>query len=85
MPEWDQWDSEALEQFIPWFENDHFLQHLFHPPVALPDWPGADRRSRLVVITRGLPVENLLRALESLSPRLYVRTEDRPGSPARSA
>jgi hypothetical protein len=31
MPDWDQWDAEALELFIPWFEKDHFLQHLFHP------------------------------------------------------
>ncbi len=31
MPDWDQWDAEAGELFIPWFENDHFVQHLFHP------------------------------------------------------
>jgi hypothetical protein len=31
MPDWDQWDAEGVELFIPWFENDHFLQHLFHP------------------------------------------------------
>jgi G3E family GTPase len=28
------------------------VQHLFHPPVALAAWPGEDRRSRLVFITR---------------------------------
>ena len=28
------------------------VQHLFHPPVALPAWPSADHRSRLVFITR---------------------------------
>jgi G3E family GTPase len=33
------------------------VQHLFHPPVALPQWPGADRSSRLVFITRGIPRE----------------------------
>ena len=33
------------------------VQHLFHPPVALPEWPGADRASRLVFITRGLSRE----------------------------
>jgi G3E family GTPase len=33
------------------------VQHLFHPPVALPRWPGADRSSRLVFITRGISRE----------------------------
>jgi hypothetical protein len=31
MPDWDQWDAEAMELFAPWFEHDHFLAHLFHP------------------------------------------------------
>jgi len=31
MPDWDQWDAEAVELFIPWFENDHFITHLFNP------------------------------------------------------
>jgi G3E family GTPase len=29
----------------------HGVQHIFHPPVTLPAWPGEDRRSRLVFIT----------------------------------
>jgi G3E family GTPase len=33
----------------------HAVQHLFHPPVELPAWPDADRRSRIVFITRDLP------------------------------
>jgi G3E family GTPase len=32
----------------------HGVQHLFHPPVELPAWPDADRRSRIVFITRDL-------------------------------
>jgi len=33
----------------------HGVQHLFHPPVALPAWPeGEPRRSRLVFIVRDL-------------------------------
>jgi G3E family GTPase len=32
----------------------HGVQHLFHPPVVLPKWPDADRRSRIVFITRDL-------------------------------
>jgi hypothetical protein len=31
MPDWDQWDAEAVELFIPWFDGDNFLSHLFHP------------------------------------------------------
>lgn len=31
MPDWDQWDAEASELLIPWFQNDNFIQHLFHP------------------------------------------------------
>ena len=42
----------------------HGVQHLFHPPVTLPEWPDEDRRSRVVFITRDLSkqaVESLLK------------------------
>ena len=32
----------------------HGVHHVFHPPVRLSAWPDADRRSRLVFITRDL-------------------------------
>jgi G3E family GTPase len=32
----------------------HGVQHLFHPPARLPGWSGADRRSRIVFITRDI-------------------------------
>jgi G3E family GTPase len=32
----------------------HAVQHLVHTPKHLAAWPDADRRSRLVFITRGL-------------------------------
>ncbi len=32
----------------------HGVHHIFHPPVILPAWPDADRRSRIVFITRDL-------------------------------
>ena len=35
----------------------HGVQHLFHPPVLLPEWPDEDRRTRIVFITRDLPQE----------------------------
>ena len=31
------------------------VQHLFHPPLELAAWPGGDRTTRLVFITRGIP------------------------------
>lgn len=46
----------------------HGVQHVFHPPAWLDRWPSADRRSRLVVITRGIPravFETLLEALDA--------------------
>jgi G3E family GTPase len=46
----------------------HGVQHLFHPPVLLPAWPSADRRTRIVFITRDLPqaaIEESLSAFEA--------------------
>jgi G3E family GTPase len=48
----------------------HFVQHVAHPPVELEDWPDADRRSRLVFITRGLmrePVAQLFASVAALA------------------
>lgn len=45
----------------------HGVQHVFHPPVWLDAWPSEDRRSRLVLITKGVPrawVETLLQMLD---------------------
>jgi len=33
----------------------HGVQHVFHPPAWLDRWPSADRRSRMVFITRRIP------------------------------
>jgi G3E family GTPase len=35
------------------------VQHLFHPPVELASWPGPDRSTRLVFITRGIPRQTI--------------------------
>lgn len=37
----------------------HGVQHVFHPPIELENWPSDDRRTRMVFITRGIPVEEL--------------------------
>jgi G3E family GTPase len=45
----------------------HGVQHLFHPPVLLPEWPSEDHRTRMVFITRDLPrkaIEATLAAIE---------------------
>jgi hypothetical protein len=31
MPDWDQWDAEALKLLVPWYEQDQFLSRLFEP------------------------------------------------------
>lgn len=49
----------------------HGVQHLFHPPATIPAWPDADRRSRIVFITRDLPravIEQTLTALQQAEP-----------------
>ncbi len=44
----------------------HGVQHVFHPPVALPNWPDDDRTSKIVFITRNLgkrAIEQILGAV----------------------
>jgi G3E family GTPase len=46
----------------------HGVQHVFHAPAWLARWPSDDRRTRIVVITRGIPrswIEALLDALDA--------------------
>ncbi len=43
----------------------HGVQHLFHPPVLLPEWPSDDRRTRIVFITRDLPQEMIEASLKA--------------------
>jgi len=38
----------------------HGVHHVFHPPVALSGWPDAERRSRIVFITRGITRADVL-------------------------
>lgn len=45
------------------------VQHVVHPPVHLDGWPDGDRRSRLVLIGRGLEADALERSL-----RAFART-----------
>jgi G3E family GTPase len=48
------------------------VQHLFHPPLELAAWPSADRGTRLVFITRGIPkqvVADLFAAIGAIGAR----------------
>jgi G3E family GTPase len=53
----------------------HGVQHLFHPPVLLPCWPSADRRTRIVFITRGLPRQAIEESLAA-----FAEADAPPGS-----
>lgn len=47
-----------------------YVQHLAHPPVELDSWPDAERASRVVFITRGVPerqVRDLFAAVQALA------------------
>ena len=47
------------------------VQHLFHPPVELEQWPSDDRSTRIVFITRGITKEsvaNLFSAVGAIVP-----------------
>ena len=54
----------------------HGVQHLFHPPVLLPEWPSEDRRTRMVFITRDLPRETIETTLAAFEEAV----EERPSS-----
>ena len=47
----------------------HGVQHLFSPPETLSAWPGADRRTRIVFITRGVDVAALDETLNVFARR----------------
>ncbi len=55
----------------------HAVQHLFHPPVLLPEWPSDDHRTRMVFITRDLPRDAIERTLAAF--------EEEAGEPALPA
>lgn len=42
------------------------VQHLFHPPLELASWPGDDRGTRLVFITRGISRESVVQLFSAV-------------------
>ncbi len=55
----------------------HGVQHVFHPPAWLDRWPSADRRSRLVLITRGLPKAVFATLLDALDAEVREVSDER--------
>lgn len=47
----------------------HGVQHIFEPPVPLKDWPEGDHTSRVVVIARDFPQQDLEQSLAMLHMR----------------
>ena len=47
----------------------HGVQQLIHIPTVLPEWPDAERRSRIVFITDGLEAAVLKKDLEDILPK----------------
>ncbi|MDM0117610.1 GTP-binding protein [Variovorax sp. J22R133] len=58
----------------------HGVQHLFHPPEFLQAWPGPDRRTRIVFITRGVDAQAMDETLDVL-----VRRHMRRAPPAATS
>jgi G3E family GTPase len=50
----------------------HGVHHVLHTPVQLAAWPDDDRRSRIVLITRGLPKGVIEEAWANALPSLYA-------------
>ncbi len=47
----------------------HGVQHIWHPPAILPDWPSGDRRSRVVFILRDMEESDLRNALDFVTDK----------------
>ena len=56
----------------------HGVQHVFHPPVFLDQWPGDDHRTRLVFITRDIDREDIDATLQ-----VFENRRQRSGRPGR--
>ena len=54
----------------------HGVQHVFHPPVPLDAWPGEDRRSRIVFITRAIERETIESTFRLFSEAGAIRAKE---------
>jgi G3E family GTPase len=51
------------------------VQHLFHPPQELDEWPGGERRSQIVFITRALSREFVVEVFETVRQKRIVSAD----------
>ncbi len=61
----------------------HGVQHIFHPPVMLEEWPSNDRRSRIVFITRNVDetfIRETLKAFNANTVQQPAFLSDAPSS-----
>jgi G3E family GTPase len=54
----------------------HGVQHIFHPPIQLQEWPSEDHRTRIVFITRDIEQDTIEQTLRVFERR---RTKKAPG------
>lgn len=54
----------------------HGVQQIFDPPIPVRDWPGSDRRSRIVVIARDITRPELQRSFDMLRGTFTSDKED---------
>jgi G3E family GTPase len=55
----------------------HGVQHVFSPPVFLDHWPSAERATRIVFITHGVPRHFPSRLLDAIEQEVREETEPR--------
>ena len=53
----------------------HGVQHIFHPPLTLKEWPSEDRRSRIVFITRNIEESTLRDTLKLFTAAMAESSE----------
>ncbi|MDJ0977412.1 MAG: GTP-binding protein [Erythrobacter sp.] len=56
----------------------HGVQHIWHPPAMLPEWPSEDHRSRVVFIMRDMEQSDLEAMLDFVKQRHDSARIDRP-------
>ncbi|MGE0340562.1 MAG: GTP-binding protein [Xanthobacteraceae bacterium] len=55
----------------------HVVQHLMHPPARLDAWPDADRRSRMVFITKDIAPEMVRKMFDAFQGVPQIDTPDK--------
>ena len=53
----------------------HGVQHIFHPPAALENWEGMDKRTRLVFITKSLSEQAIRDTFAAYLPGTLIEDE----------